>query len=98
MHIVATIRDITEHKRIEDALKESERFVHSTFDALPEHICVLDETGTIVAVNKAWREFAVAMARIQDVPTRGSITWRCVKRLQANTPMRPGHLRPVCER
>jgi len=60
MHIVATIRDITEHKRIEDALKESERFVHSTFDALPEHICVLDETGTIVAVNKAWREFAVA--------------------------------------
>ncbi len=60
MHIVATIRDISEHKRIENALKESERFVHSTFDALPEHICVLDETGTIVAVNKAWREFAVA--------------------------------------
>lgn len=59
MHIVATIRDVSERKRIEFALKESERFVRSTFDALPAHICVLDETGTIVSVNKAWRTFAV---------------------------------------
>ena len=59
MHIAATIRDVSERKRMEDALKESARFARSTFDALPEHICVLDETGTIVAVNKAWRQFAL---------------------------------------
>lgn len=60
MQIAATIRDVTERKRIENALRESERLVRSTFDALPEHICVLDETGTIVAVNKSWREFGAA--------------------------------------
>jgi PAS domain S-box-containing protein len=29
-------------------------------DALPEHVAVLDERGTIVAVNRAWRTFADA--------------------------------------
>jgi PAS domain S-box-containing protein len=29
-------------------------------DALPEHVAVLDERGTIVAVNRAWRAFADA--------------------------------------
>jgi PAS domain S-box-containing protein len=33
-------------------------FFHSVFDALPEHIAVLDRNGTIVAVNEAWRRFA----------------------------------------
>lgn len=29
-------------------------------NALTAHLCVLDERGTIVAVNRAWREFATA--------------------------------------
>ena len=29
-------------------------------DALSSHLAILDETGTIVAVNRAWREFAEA--------------------------------------
>ncbi len=29
-------------------------------EALPDHIAVLDPTGTIVAVNRAWRRFAAA--------------------------------------
>ena len=47
-----------QRERAEAALRESERFAISTIDALPAHICVLDETGTIIAVNRAWREFA----------------------------------------
>jgi PAS domain S-box-containing protein len=30
------------------------------FDSLTAHIAVLDENGTIIAVNKAWRDFAAA--------------------------------------
>lgn len=30
----------------------------STLDALSAHIAILDHTGTIIAVNRAWREFA----------------------------------------
>ena len=40
------------------ALLASERFARATIDALSTSVCVLDGTGHIVAVNKAWREFA----------------------------------------
>ncbi|MCY2988187.1 MAG: response regulator [Planctomycetota bacterium] len=44
----------------EESLQRSERFARVTMDALAEHICVLDETGRLLAVNQAWRDFAVA--------------------------------------
>lgn len=34
----------------------------ATLDALSEHVAVLDEFGTVVAVNRAWRDFAAANA------------------------------------
>ena len=37
---------------------ESEALLRSTLDSLSAHIAVLDGHGTIVAVNKAWRQFA----------------------------------------
>jgi diguanylate cyclase (GGDEF)-like protein/PAS domain S-box-containing protein len=58
--VIAVYQDITARKRAEEALRESERFARSIIDALSKHICVLDETGTIVAINKAWRDFARA--------------------------------------
>jgi len=36
------------------------RLARNTLDALTKHICVLDENGIILAVNRAWREFAAA--------------------------------------
>ncbi len=38
----------------------AESFARSIVDALSAHIAVLDETGAIIAVNRAWREFAEA--------------------------------------
>ncbi len=35
-----------------------EKMALATLDALPQHIAILDETGTILGVNRAWREFA----------------------------------------
>ncbi|KAF0170548.1 MAG: Multi-sensor hybrid histidine kinase [Limisphaerales bacterium] len=52
--------DITERRRAEEALRSSERFARSTVDALSAHLAILDEAGTILAVNRAWREFAAA--------------------------------------
>ena len=53
-------RDISERKRVENGLQESMRFAQSTIDALSAHVCVLDETGAILATNEAWRQFAKA--------------------------------------
>jgi PAS domain S-box-containing protein len=40
---------------------DAEALFRSTLDALSAHIAVLDRTGTIVAVNEAWRSFARSM-------------------------------------
>jgi PAS domain S-box-containing protein len=52
------LRDITERKRIEEHLQESEAFSRAILNALEAHIAVLDEAGFIVGVNAAWERFA----------------------------------------
>jgi PAS domain S-box-containing protein len=51
-------RDITELKQMQEALRESEQFLHASIDALSSHIVILDESARIVFANKAWRAFA----------------------------------------
>lgn len=48
--------------RARTAPDDQEALLRSTLDALSAHIAVLDETGTIVMVNQAWRDFASAGA------------------------------------
>lgn len=57
--------NISERKRAQEALRESEAFRLAILDSLTEHIAVLDTEGTIVAVNAAWRRFATE----NDAPT-----------------------------
>ena len=40
-------------------LRQSEVFARTVIDSLSAHIAVLDENGVIVAVNEAWRRFAL---------------------------------------
>jgi PAS domain S-box-containing protein len=42
------------------ALRESQQLLQSALDALTTHIAILDQSGTIIAVNAAWRRFADA--------------------------------------
>ena len=56
-HLIAILEDISTRHLMEYTLRESERFVTSTIDALSEHICVIDASGKVLAVNKAWRNF-----------------------------------------
>jgi len=58
--MLSVVWDTTDRKRAEEALRESERFARSTVNSLTAHIAILDETGTIVAVNNSWRAFAEA--------------------------------------
>lgn len=55
--IIGISWDITERKQAEEALQASQQFAQSTLDALVTHIAILDETGTILAVNASWRRF-----------------------------------------
>jgi len=63
--VAVLFTDITARRRMEDDLRRSatdlaaaHEFLHSAIDALTSHIAVLDQDGTILAVNDAWRRFA----------------------------------------
>jgi PAS domain S-box-containing protein len=51
-------RDITERRAAEQALREARQFARAVLDALPSHLCVLDEQGKILFTNAAWDRFA----------------------------------------
>jgi PAS domain S-box-containing protein len=66
---VAHVEDVTEQKLAKRAAQDSRKFAQSTIDAIQSNICVLDEAGTIIAVNEAWKRFADANRRAEpDVP------------------------------
>ena len=42
---------------VENAFRTSDAFANTIIDAVPQHICVISNTGKIIAVNRAWRDF-----------------------------------------
>jgi len=56
-HFAGTLRDISQRKAAEDELEEERRFSEKVLNALTSHVAVLDGTGTIIFVNKAWIAF-----------------------------------------
>jgi PAS domain S-box-containing protein len=55
--VVAFI-DITDRKRAQQALRQSEALKASILSSLENHIAVLDKSGVIIEVNVAWTRFA----------------------------------------
>lgn len=51
--------EIADRRRAEEALLEKENFIKSVLDSLRINIAVLDHEGTIIAVNRAWENFAL---------------------------------------
>jgi PAS domain S-box-containing protein len=50
--------DITERKRAETALRESQVLNQAVLDSIAANIAVLDRDGNIIAVNEDWKRFA----------------------------------------
>ena len=55
---IVVFADISERKRMERELRQSEEFTHSVLNSMPAHVVVLDQDGTIIEVNEAWTSFA----------------------------------------
>ena len=69
---VAVNTDISERKAAEEEIRESEVFVRSTLNSLSAHIAILDETGLVLATNRAWQNFAVSNPPITSGTGTGS--------------------------
>ncbi|MGB4062371.1 MAG: PAS domain S-box protein [Azonexus sp.] len=63
-----SIADITDWKRVEDALSKSEAFSRDILDSVPSEIAVLDRDGIIISVNSAWQRFAEENGVDQSCP------------------------------
>ncbi len=68
--IGAMALEITDRKRAEEALRESEAFGSAILDSVAAHIAVLDHNGTIIAVNEPWRRFALDNRAADGQPVR----------------------------
>jgi PAS domain S-box-containing protein len=62
--VFASCRDISERKQAEALRLANDKFRDAILDSVPSQIAVLDPTGTIVAVNQAWREFALTNSAV----------------------------------
>lgn len=51
------VHDVTERRRAEEALRESEALNRAVLDSMLAQVAVLDREGTIRAVNASWRCF-----------------------------------------
>jgi PAS domain S-box-containing protein len=60
IRMYGTKQDVTDRKQADDRLGAMRDLVQASIDALPAHVAILDEHGTIQAVNTAWRRFAAA--------------------------------------
>jgi PAS domain S-box-containing protein len=52
--------DITARREAEEHLHDAKLLAHDILDSLTANVAVVDEHGTILTVNRAWREFAAA--------------------------------------
>jgi two-component system, chemotaxis family, CheB/CheR fusion protein len=50
--------EVRERQSAEEAVREQDRFTRSSLDALTAHICVIDESGSIIISNRSWSEYA----------------------------------------
>ena len=55
---MAVETDITQSKDTEEAILSERKILTVTLDSLTSHVAVLDSQGTIVCINRRWREFA----------------------------------------
>jgi PAS domain S-box-containing protein len=53
--VANVLAEAIERNSAEEDLRNSELMARSTIDSLSAHIAILDESGTIVGVNEAWR-------------------------------------------
>ncbi|MBL8251260.1 MAG: PAS domain-containing protein [Candidatus Competibacter sp.] len=66
------VLDLSAYKKAQAQARESERLAHAVLDALATHVAILDQHGTILAVNRAWRQFAADNAGAPDRLSEGA--------------------------
>jgi len=93
-HVLAVVRDVTERKRAEAAIRASEEQYRAIFDASLDALVLRDENFRIVDVNPAFlamtgrsREFFIGRKHIISRPDDDAAYQRDVERLKSGEPI-----------
>ena len=70
--LITAVRDITERRQAEQALRAAQQLAESTLEAVPASLAVLDANGTIVSINRSWEEFAEANGALPETTGVGT--------------------------
>jgi PAS domain S-box-containing protein len=65
------LRNLTEARRFEIAVLQPNRFARTALDAMAVPVCVLDQGGTVLLANLAWRVFASTRAGVGPLVDEG---------------------------
>jgi PAS domain S-box-containing protein len=57
---VAVIRDVTQRRQAQEALRQRDELLSAVFQSLSAHVVVLDRAGTITYASRSWAAFAEA--------------------------------------
>ena len=66
-----SVRYALERTRIERELRSARAFFRAAFDALSDHVAILDDQGRIVETNRAWQVFAQENGFLDAMAGRG---------------------------
>lgn len=69
--VVVSFHDISVRKQAQANFEGARKFALSVLDGLDASVCVLDMHGTILAVNRSWKEFYIANGGSTDVVHEG---------------------------
>ncbi len=67
LRVIGTLVDITKKKEIEAALADVAQFQQAVFDSVSAQIAVLDESGSIVQANAAWKSYAARLGHMETI-------------------------------
>src|SRR5262249_45150744 len=74
LEVFATAADVTERKRIEEALRESERNLRSVIDGIPGQVAVMAPNGELEAVNRQILEYCgQSLEELRNWATNGTV-------------------------
>lgn len=80
LHTVGLVQDITDSRRAELALAESERLKAAILSSLASHVAVIGPDGTIVTVNETWRRYGEENGGMAAVSAPGANYLAAVRR------------------
>ena len=65
------------HQKLEKTLREAQAFTRATIDAVPAQTAVLDESGVVLYVNRAWASFAGGDSVLERSPVGSNYLAAC---------------------